>query len=191
MQNRPQNLSFLYGPLFVLLFHIPTALARDDISIINLDEPDGYWSIGAGFRPETSPYEVINSTLDFLPIITYNGEQFYIAGTQAGIHLINNDTLRANLYAGYRFGGYDDEDSDFLIDMEREDSVDAGLNVQYYLPVGSLNFDISTDAMSRHNGTEADIGWSNTLQSLALITLARHALAKPKTGRLLLWRRNR
>jgi hypothetical protein len=47
-------------------------------------------ALGATYRVQTSPYQDEITPDDFIPLIIYNGEHTYLAGTSLGVHLVDN-----------------------------------------------------------------------------------------------------
>lgn len=153
--------------LLILASVIPgTSLANNSNSVSVLDANDrrSVWTLGAGLRAQTSPYEGQEIIDDFMPIITYSGEGLYIAGTEVGYHLIWTNNWKLDLLATYRFGGYDDDDSDFLVNMEREDSLDAGFRLTRNTWLGDFGLEVVADTLGRHNGKELELNWSETFR---------------------------
>lgn len=137
-----------------------SAHAIGDVSYLPVDDYSERWSIAATLRTQSSPYEDEDIHNDFIPLLTYSGETLFLAGTKAGAHLYKSADWRANLYAGYRFAGYNDEDKEFLTGMERDDSVDGGFDLTRVTALGDLTFDAASDVSSNHNGQVLSFNWS-------------------------------
>lgn len=135
------------------------ANATREVSQIHQSIGDGNWSLGAGFRFSTFPYKGDDVDVDFLPLLTYNGKRYFIDGTRAGYHLINTDKWLISTYAAYRFGGFNEEDSDYLIGMEREDGVDGRFATTYRNDFGRFTIDLGADISGHSNGWDAQFRW--------------------------------
>lgn len=146
--------------LLAILLHPLPVRAIGDVSYLPADDYSQRWSIAATLRTQVSPYEDESTHSDFIPLLTYSGETLFLAGTKGGIHLFRNDDWRANLYAGYRFAGYNDEDKEALTGMEREDSVDGGIDLTRVTSLGDFTFDATSDISSNHNGQVLSFNWS-------------------------------
>jgi MipA family protein len=157
------NLPPLISRTFALLLFSSRLMAAD-VSQVMLQDDNDIWSLGAGIRSHTSPYQGEQEHTDFMPIISYTGERFYIDGNSLGIHLNRDQRWQADLYAAYRFGGYTEEDSRFLTDMERNDSVDMGLALTRHTAYGSFTFDPSVDIGGQHHGWDTELSWHTTYQ---------------------------
>lgn len=137
-----------------------TARAIGDVSYLPADDYSQRWSIAATLRTQSSPYEDEDLHSDFIPLLTYSGETLFLAGTKAGIHAYKSENWRANLYAGYRFAGYNDDEKDYLKGMGREDSVDGGFDLTRVTALGDFTFDAASDISSNHNGQVLSFNWS-------------------------------
>ena len=123
--------------------------------------------VGIGVISSASEYRGEGRSLMPIPFITYFGDRFYVVGPRLGMKLggWGNATLR--LITGFRFGGYDGGDSDFLSGMDgRRHTLDAGLNLSYALPSGfGLDAEFLTDALGRHRGREAKVSLKKSFRA--------------------------
>jgi hypothetical protein len=82
-----RHLRFVCVATFLIImtsiFSTPVQAARD-VTQIHLEPGTGLWSLGMGFRNGTFPYVGKDDVDDLLPLITYNGETFFIDGTRTG-----------------------------------------------------------------------------------------------------------
>ena len=140
--------------LFMASFLSNQLLASADVTFLTFDERDGAWSLGAMFRTQTSPYTGQEAQEDFMPVIAFSGKDLYIAGSQFGWHLYENEAWLIDVYGAYRFAGYTPENSDFLDGMDRKDSIDGGFEITYKTAFGRFTLDLSTDVSDRHQGQE-------------------------------------
>ncbi|ARN73194.1 MipA/OmpV family protein [Oceanicoccus sagamiensis] len=159
MSIRPL-LVFIFS--YLLLAPLPS-LARD-VSQLHLEPGDGNWSLGFGLRNATFPYIGTDEETDFVPLITYNGQRYFIDGTRAGIHLLNNQDWLISGYAAYRYGGFNEEDSDELDGMDRDDSVDGRLAITRRTPYGRFTLDTGGDINSKSEGWDAQIRWGEIFE---------------------------
>ena len=138
--------------------------AAREVSQVHLEAGDGNWSVGVGFRKGTFPYIGQDKENDLLPLITYNGKDFFIDGTRTGFHLLNSDDWLISTYAAYRFGGFNEEDSMLLDGMDRDDGVDGRLAVTRKSSYGSFTFDTGADISNKSEGWDAEIRWGELYQ---------------------------
>lgn len=145
--------------LFQLLLSSQVFAGRD-VTQLHLKPGDKNWSIGAGLRTGTFPYIGEDQYQDFLPLIIYNGEQFFIDGTRTGFHLINNDDWLVSTFAAYRFAGFNEENSELLDGMERDDAIDGRIAASYKTRYGNVTLDMGHDISNTHKGWDSQLRWS-------------------------------
>jgi len=134
-------------------------LAARDVTQIHLTPGDGNWSLGMGFRNGTFPYVGKDDVDDLLPLITYNGEKFFIDGTRTGFHLYQSSDWLIGAYASYRFAGFNEEDGIELDGMDRDDGIDARFAITRQTSFGNFTFDIGTDISNTSDGLDIDLRW--------------------------------
>lgn len=144
----------------ISLLPVRSARAISDVSFLPTDDYSQRWSLAITGRTQTSAYVDEELHSDLIPLIAYSGETLFLAGTKAGIHLFTSDQWRFNLYAAYRFAGHDDEDNEYIGDMSRDDSVDAGVDLTWVGPLGDFTLDVASDTSSTHNGQILSGFWS-------------------------------
>ena len=153
--------------LSLCLFRVESVFAFGDVSYLPSDEYDQRWSIAATARVQVSPYTNENRHKDFVPLLTYTGETFFLAGTKAGIHLLHNDDWRVDLYTAYRFDGYDNskmvQQPDLLWKLvpgtKRRNSIDGGFSVTRMTALGDFTLDAVSDISHAYNGQVASLYW--------------------------------
>ena len=152
-----RTLRLLVLPLALIMVK---ANAGRDVTQLHLTPGDGNWSIGAGLRSGTFPYIGEDEYQDFLPLIVFNGERFFIDGTRAGFHFLNNDDWLVSGFASYRFAGFNEENSELLDGMERDDAVDGRFAATYKTGLGNITAELGHDISNTHNGWDAQLRWS-------------------------------
>ncbi len=151
--------------LFFLASHCVGAGAARDVSQLHLQPGSGDWSLGAGFRYGTFPYVGEDTENDFLPLITYSGEHFFIDGTRTGFHLYNSENWLIGTYAAYRFGGFNEEDSKELDGMDRDDGIDGRFAITRKTNFGNFTLDAGTDISDKSEGWDAQLRWGKRFAS--------------------------
>ena len=141
-----------------------TTWAARDVSQLHLEPGDGNWSLGFGLRNATFPYVGDDVETDFVPLITYNGERFFIDGTRAGIHLFHNDRWLVGTYAAYRYGGFNEEDSSELDGLDRDDGIDGRFAVTRISDYGRFTVDLGSDISDKSEGWDAQLRWGQLFQ---------------------------
>jgi len=150
--------------LIALLLFTSNTFASREVSQLHLKPGDGNWSLGVGFRGGTFPYYGEDEVDDLMPLLIYNGEQFFLDGTRAGVHLLNSDDWLMSGFAAYRFAGFNEDDSLVLAGMERKDSLDGRLALTRLTNYGNFTLDIGGDISNKHNGWDASFTWGKRFE---------------------------
>ena len=136
-----------------------------DTQIPVANVPAGSVGLGAALRKGTSPYigvENISSVtegnkVDLIPLYLYEGKWLFSHGTSAGVHLLNDDFLKIDLVASYRFSRLEAESSDYLAGLhDRNQTVDGGLSASLNGDWGTFSTTWVNDILGNHNGYEWD-----------------------------------
>lgn len=146
--------------ILATLLHPTLAQGFGDVSFLPVDDDSERWSLAITGRLQSSPYADKDIHADLIPLIAYSGETLFLAGTKAGLHVFRNDDWRANLYAAYRFAGYNDEDNQALDGMKRDDGVDSGFDLTRVTALGDFTLDATSDISSSSNGQVMSLYWS-------------------------------
>jgi outer membrane protein len=102
---------------------------------------------------------------DFLPLITYSGEHFFIDGTRTGFHLYNSEDWLIGTYAAYRFGGFNEEDSKELDGMDRDDGIDGRFAITRKTSFGNFTLDAGADISDKSKGWDTQLRWGRRFVS--------------------------
>ena len=110
--------------------------------------PEKDWGIAAGFRIAKIPYPTEEQQVsDFIPLMFYDGDIFFIRGLTGGAKLYNKDEWQISLIARYR---YFDIPAEYQ-NLVRGNSLDAGGELKYRITDDlETNFEIMTDNDSRY-----------------------------------------
>lgn len=111
---------------------------RIDIELYKVLGERGRLGVGVGVVGRSSPYfESSGGVFQPIPAISYNGERLQWLGPNVRYGLVGSGRLRLALSASYRIGVYEEDDSPVLAGLgDRDDTVLAGLGVQYEFPGG-------------------------------------------------------
>ncbi|WP_083196456.1 MipA/OmpV family protein [Serratia sp. 14-2641] len=127
----------------------------------------GDWSVGVGVLAEQLPYRDYDAQYIPLPILTYQGEQFFINGQGIGINLLSSEKHNLHLAVNYSPLSFKPTDSDDpamkKLDKRRATAM-AGIGYQYHADWGSINADIATDVLGYSDGVIADVGYQYRFQ---------------------------
>ena len=119
------------------------------------------FTLGLGASFSSNPYRGADSEFIPLPLLTYEGERFFVRGTNVGYHLFKQDDLTLSLLGSYRMAGYDSGDSEFLQGMaDRDGTLEAGLQVSLATHLGRFRVTVLSDMLDEHNGHEAKLTFS-------------------------------
>ncbi|MHA7847981.1 MipA/OmpV family protein [Serratia sp. D1N4] len=127
----------------------------------------GEWSVGAGVAAEQLAYRDYDTQFMPVPIITYQGEQFFISGQGAGINIINTDThgLSFNVdYSPLSFKPSDSSDPAMKKLDKRRATAMAGMGYQYNADWGTVSGKVATDVLGYSNGVLVDVGYQYLFQ---------------------------
>ena len=93
------------------------------------------WSVGGGVLFSTSAIRGSDTEVFPVPVITYQGERFFIEGTTAGVRLYREEGIELAAILTPEFTSWDADDDPFLAGMQDRDiSADAGLRLR--VPLG-------------------------------------------------------
>ena len=116
------------------------------------------FSLGTGAVFSTSPYQGADDKVIPVPLIMFSGEQFFIRGTGAGLHVYQDERFSLDLLGKYRFAAYEAGDSTYLSGMQdRDGTVEAGMAVDWRFEQVSLSCRVLTDLLNEHSGQEFDL----------------------------------
>jgi outer membrane protein len=115
-------------------------------------------TIGLGIMALTSAteYKGSDGEVYVFPFAFYTGQDFYISGTEAGVHLWGSGDWWVDGTVSFRLQGFDEDLSDFTNGMdERKSSLDLGTSLNYYSSeFGYLSFNFRHDIGDVHKGHE-------------------------------------
>ena len=148
----------------------PSSDAQEVAEIPFWHTPEGSAALGGGLRFGQSPYLAADSederALDLLPLYLYNGKYFFARGSSGGLHVLRNDALEINLYTRFRFQRLDPDSNEYYAGLEeREQTLDAGIELALRRKWGELRLDWVADTLDRHNGQETRISYRYRIDS--------------------------
>ena len=128
---------------------------------------DGELTLGAGGNVSSSPYKGYGPDWLPFPMITYEGERFFIRGYTAGVKIINLPYLELSAFAGYDSTSFEASESSNrrLRRLEdRSSSAQAGMELRLISPYGMFHVSGAGDVLSRSNGFNGDIGFIQSIE---------------------------
>ncbi|MBA3929955.1 MAG: MipA/OmpV family protein [Xanthomonas sp.] len=171
--------------LSVLLSSLPfTAFAKGDDG----DGPSGgppRWGVGLGAMIKDSPYAGEGTSVQPIPLVSYEGDRFYFRGITAGWRFIDTDSFELGAMGKLRFDGFKVDDLgrvelarngiDYRLLEDRDMGIDLGLGMKWKGRGGELEMELLADA------TGTSKGQSLSLEYGYPITLGKGQLT-PKVG---------
>jgi len=123
----------------LMLFAIP---GHRTLATESLDQ----WGIAAGYRVARIPFPTSEQQVsDFIPLLYYQGEQFFIHGLTGGVHLFEHNNWQFNLLGQYRFFDIPAEFQNTI----RGNGLDIGLQARYSF---SGKLEASVDTLADDDG---------------------------------------
>ncbi|URN99450.1 MipA/OmpV family protein [Leclercia adecarboxylata] len=122
---------------------------------------DGF-SIGAGAVFNESPYKGYNENVSAVPLISYEGEHFYVRQATGGWIVWKDAKNELSLTASWMPLSFDPEDNDDpAMKQLNERNASAMLGGAYYhhQSWGSLKFAIAADAMDESGGVMGEVSY--------------------------------
>lgn len=126
------------------------------------------WSVGGAALVANSPYKGDDNKVWPVPMVGYEGENFYLRGPMAGFYLWNDDTDKLSVTAYYSPLHFRPKDSDNhrmkRLDYRKSTGM-AGLSYAHYTQYGFLRTVLAGDFLDESNGITWDLAWLYRYQS--------------------------
>ena len=123
---------------------------------------EGKMSLGAGVGVINSPYKQYDRDVYPVPVITYEGDNFWFRGLGGGYYLWNDeaDKLSVMAYFDPMHFKQGDSDSRALRQLDkRKSTMMAGLSYVHNTQYGFLRTSIAGDTLDNSNGFIWDLAW--------------------------------
>lgn len=123
-------------------------------------------TIGAGTHYANTPYKKYNNHGEFMPVIMYDSDRFYIDDDVAGIYLVKNKTHEIDVGIGITDLEFNNDHASGIMRKLRTRKITAmaSLNYQYKTNIGNFFTTVSADVLDRHNGFTADASYEAPFQ---------------------------
>ncbi|MFI3309005.1 MipA/OmpV family protein [Ewingella allii] len=125
----------------------------------------GTWSLGASALVDVNPYKGYDTKVLPVPIISYEGDDFYFHTLTAGYYLWKDDQNKFSLTATYIPFGFKPDDSDDS-QMKRLDkrrgTLMAGLAYSHIEDWGTIRTTFNGDVLDNSDGMVADLAYLYT-----------------------------
>ncbi|MCT9843359.1 MULTISPECIES: MipA/OmpV family protein [Leclercia] len=123
---------------------------------------ENQWSVGAGVGVINSPYKQYDRDIYPVPVITYEGDNFWFRGLGGGYYLWNDQTDKLSIMAYYDPTHFKPGDSDNyqLRQLDkRKSTMMAGVSWVHNTEYGFLRTALAGDTLDNSNGYIWDLAW--------------------------------
>jgi len=123
---------------------------------------ENQWSVGAGVGVINSPYKQYDRDIYPVPVITYEGDNFWFRGLGGGYYLWNDQTDKLSIMAYYDPTHFKPGDSDSyqLRQLDkRKSTMMAGISWVHNTEYGFLRTALAGDTLDNSNGYIWDLAW--------------------------------
>lgn len=151
----------------VLLSGVSFGVAAQTADSDGGDGPPPGWGLGLAAAMLDSPYAGEGTRVVPMPLISYQGERFYLRGLSAGWQIHGGDSFEIAAVLKPRLDGFKVDDLgraelarngiDYRLIDDRKGSVDAGLAMKWIGAAGELEFEILADVTDKSGGQEASL----------------------------------
>ncbi|BDH46218.1 outer membrane protein [Salmonella enterica subsp. enterica serovar Choleraesuis] len=150
------------------IFSLALVVAAVAPSVQAQQETGKGWSLGAAALISNSPYKGDDNKVWPVPMLGYEGDNFYLRGPMAGYYLWNDDTDKLSVVAYYSPLHFRPKDSDNhrmkRLDYRKSTGM-AGLSYAHYTEYGFLRTILAGDFLDESNGITWDLAWLYRYQS--------------------------
>ena len=126
---------------------------------------EAHWGLGLGIVLSPSIYAGGDLRVLALPLVTYEGERFFLRGISGGVHLLKRDGFTVDSILSYRTDGIDRDDFGVselaerginrALLSDRDNGLDMGLSAIWRGEMGQVELGVKTDITGASNGHEA------------------------------------
>jgi len=123
---------------------------------------DNKFSLGAGVGVLETPYKDYDRKVVPVPVITYEGDDFWFRGLGGGYYLWNDESDKLSVTAYYSPFEFKPKDSDNwqLRQLDkRKATLMAGLSYVHNTQYGFLRTSLAGDTLDNSNGISWDLAW--------------------------------
>jgi outer membrane protein len=122
----------------------------------------GTWSLGASALGDVNPYRGYDNKVYPVPLVSYEGDDFYFKSLTAGYYLWKDDRNKFSVTTTYVPFGFDPDDSDdhqMKHLNKRRGTLYAGLAYSHIEDWGTLRATFNGDVLNNSNGLVADAAY--------------------------------
>lgn len=132
------------------------------VALLSQSAHAGSLSLGAAAIANTSAYRGYDATVYPIPVIDYEGDNFYFHSLIAGYYLWKDPQNRLSVVAGYNPFGFtpSDSDNDQMKRLnKRRGTLMAGLSYSHDAEWGTLRTILTGDTLDNSNGIVGDVAY--------------------------------
>lgn len=132
------------------------------------------WGLGVGAIVNDSPYAGEGTRVMPIPLVSYNGERFYVRIGGAGWRIVENDSFELTAVGKLRFDGFEVDDLgreelarngvDYRLLEDRDKAFDIGLNMKWAGRAGEIEVELLADATDTSGGQEVSIQYGYPIE---------------------------
>lgn len=123
---------------------------------------EGKFSLGAGVGVVEHPYKDYDTDVYPVPVINYEGDNFWFRGLGGGYYLWNDATDKLSITAYWSplyFKAKDSGDHQMRHLDDRKSTMMAGLSYAHFTQYGYLRTTLAGDTLDNSNGIVWDMAW--------------------------------
>lgn len=132
------------------------------------------WGLGIGAIFNDSPYAGEGTRVMPLPMVSYNGERFYLRLGGAGWRIVESDSFEFTIVGKSRFDGFEVDDLgqaalarngvDYRLLEDRDKGFDVGVTTKWASQAGELEVELLADVTSTSGGQEASLQYGYPIE---------------------------
>jgi outer membrane protein len=125
-------------------------------------QAEGKFTLGAGVGVVEHPYKQYDADVYPVPVVTYEGENFWFRGLGGGYYLWNDtsDKLSITAFWDPQYFKPGDSDNNQMRKLDRRQStMMAGLSYVHNTEYGFLRTTLAGDTLDKSNGITWDLAW--------------------------------
>jgi outer membrane protein len=161
----------------LLLLCLPfSALAQEDGGRgASADRQRSPWGVGVAAVVSDSPYAGEGTRVIPVPLLSYEGDRFYLRGITAGWRLVDADGFEVSVLGKARLDGFDVDDLDratlagngldAALLEDRDKGLDLGLGMAWSGAAGELQLELLADASGRSDGQEVSLQYGYPIRA--------------------------
>ena len=133
--------------------------------------PSANWAVGAAAVSSASPYRSYDRTVWPIPVVNYNGSDFYLTGLDGGVYLAKHADYDISIDASIATNYFDPSDTSNpqLKQLKtRDPSLMAGVRFRHRADWGQVQVNIAQDVSGDSKGQTAQVEYAYPVVSGAL-----------------------